>query len=85
MKKAVTSCDWFNFRFHPHKKTAGANPFQRDSKEPTGDYLELIGNETRYSRLKLSVPDRANELFGEAVDQSKERYEYLMKLSKLYE
>ncbi|MFV0413673.1 MAG: pyruvate:ferredoxin (flavodoxin) oxidoreductase [Oscillospiraceae bacterium] len=85
MKKAVAAGYWHNFRFDPRKKTAGQNPFTLDSKEPTGDYLEFINNETRYTRLKLSFPDRANLLFGEAVDQSKDRYAYLQRLSKLYQ
>ncbi len=85
MKAAVAAGYWFNFRFDPRKKAEGANPFQLDSKEPTGSYLDFIGNETRYSRLKLTFPDRAETLFSEAVDQSKERYQYLLRLSKLYE
>ncbi len=84
MKKAVQAGYWFNFRFDPRKKAEGANPFVMDSKEPTGDYLEFIGGETRYSRLERSFPDRAKALFGEAVDQSKDRYEYLLRLSNLY-
>lgn len=84
MKKAVQAGYWFNFRFDPRKKAEGANPFVMDSKEPTGDYLEFIGGETRYSRLERSFPDRAKALFGEAVDQSKDRYDYLLRLSNLY-
>ncbi|MGD9559187.1 MAG: 2-oxoacid:acceptor oxidoreductase family protein, partial [Oscillospiraceae bacterium] len=85
MKKAVAAGYWFNFRFDPRKKAEGKNPFSLDSKEPTGDYLEFINNETRYSSLKLSFPDRAETLFREAVDDSKQRYEYLKKLVQLYE
>ncbi len=85
MKKAVAAGYWHNFRFDPRRKAAGQNPFVLDSKEPTGDYLEFINNETRYTRLKLTFPDRAEELFGQAVDLSKERYNYLLRLSKLYE
>ncbi|NLW79800.1 MAG: 4Fe-4S dicluster domain-containing protein [Ruminococcaceae bacterium] len=85
MKKAVQAGYWFNFRFDPSKKAEGKNPFTLDSKEPTGDYLEFIGNETRYSSLKLSFPDRADKLFSEAADQSKDRYAYLQRLGALYE
>lgn len=84
MKKAVQSGYWFNFRFDPRKKAAGQNPFSLDSKEPTGDYMEFLENETRYSRLKLTFPDRAAELFPEAVQDSKERYAYLQRLQALY-
>ncbi|MDL2324110.1 pyruvate:ferredoxin (flavodoxin) oxidoreductase [Ruminococcaceae bacterium OttesenSCG-928-A16] len=85
MKKAVQAGYWNNFRFDPRKKAAGQNPFTLDSKEPTGDYLEFINNETRYTSLKLKFPDRAETLFGEAVDMSKERYNYLQRLAKLYD
>lgn len=85
MKKAVLAGYWHNFRFDPRRKAAGQNPFVLDSKEPTGNYLEFIGNETRYTSLQLKFPDRAETLFNEAVDLSKERYNYLLKLSKLYD
>lgn len=85
MKKAVAAGYWHNFRFDPRKATAGQNPFILDSKEPTGDYLDFINGETRYTRLKLSFPDRAETLFEEAADLSKDRYKYLVKLSKMYE
>ena len=84
MKKAVQAGYWFNFRFDPRKKAEGANPFTMDSKEPTGDYREFIEGETRYSRLERSFPDRAKELFEDAVDLSKDRYAHLMRLSGLY-
>ena len=85
MKNAVAAGYWFNFRFDPRKKNEGKNPFQLDSKEPTASYLDFINNETRYTRLKLTFPDRAETLFTEAVEDSKERYAYLQRLAKLYE
>ena len=84
MKRAVQAGYWFNFRFDPRKKTEGKNPFSLDSKAPTGDYKEFIEGETRYSRLERSFPERAKVLFNEAVDQSKDRYAYLLRLSDLY-
>ncbi len=85
MKKAVAAGYWNNFRFDPRKKAEGANPFTLDSKEPTADYKEFISSETRYSRLKLAFPERAEVLFNTAADKAKDRYEYLQKLAKLYE
>ena len=35
-------------------------------------------------RLERSFPDRAKELFEDAVDLSKDRYAHLMRLSGLY-
>ncbi len=84
MKKAVQTGYWHNFRFDPRKKVEGKNPFTMDSKAPTGDYMDFITGETRYTRLKLSFPQRAEELFEKAVAESKDRYAYLTRLEKLY-
>ncbi len=84
MKKAVEAGYWFNFRFDPRAKAEGGNPFTLDSKAPTGSYLEYIEGETRYSSLERSFPDRAKTLFEAAVDQSKDRYAYLLRLQELY-
>ena len=85
MKKAVAAGYWHNFRYDPRKKAEGANPFTLDSKEPTADYKEFINSETRYSRLVKAFPERAEMLFEKAANTAKDRYEYLTKLSKLYE
>ena len=84
MKKAVAAGYWNMFRFDPRKKAEGKNPFTLDSKPATADYKEFISNETRYSRLKLAFPERAEELFDLADKKAKERYAYLQKLVKLY-
>ena len=85
MKKAVAAGYWNMFRFDPRKKAEGANPFSLDSKPATADYKEFISGETRYSRLKLAFPERAEALFDLADKKAKERYEFLEKLVKLYE
>ena len=84
MKKAVAAGYWNMFRFDPRKKAEGKNPFTLDSKPAPADYKEFISNETRYSRLKLAFPERAEELFDLADKKAKERYAYLQKLVKLY-
>ena len=81
----VLSGYWHLFRFDPRLKVEGKNPFQLDSKEPTGDYKEFINNESRYNSLKRFYPDRAELLFDKAEESSKDRYNYLLRLSKLYE
>ena len=62
MKKAVDAGYWNMFRYNPALKAEGKNPFILDSKPATADYKEFISNETRYSRLKLAFPDRAEKL-----------------------
>ena len=84
MKKAVQAGYWNMFRFNPALKAEGKNPFSLDSKPATADYKEFIAGETRYSRLKLAFPERAEELFGLAEETSKKRYAHLQRLVDLY-
>ena len=85
MKKAVAAGYWNMFRFNPALKAEGKNPFMLDSKPATEDYKEFISGETRYSRLKLAFPERAEELFQQADEAAKARWEHLERLQKLYE
>ena len=85
MKKAVDCGYWNLFRYNPALKAEGKNPFSMDSKEPTGSYRDFIMGEARYSSLTRSFPERAEKLFVEAEESSKERYDYLTRLKALYE
>ncbi|HIS49141.1 MAG TPA: 4Fe-4S binding protein, partial [Candidatus Gallacutalibacter pullistercoris] len=82
MKKAVAAGYWNMFRYNPTLKAEGKNPFILDSKPATADYKEFISSETRYNRLKLSFPERAQELFDKAEKRAAERYEELEKRAK---
>ena len=85
MKKAVDAGYWNMFRFNPAAAAEGKNPFTLDSKAPTASYKDFILGEARYSSLTRSFPERAEVLFDEAVENSKKRYEHLLRLQKLYE
>ncbi|MBQ4561899.1 MAG: pyruvate:ferredoxin (flavodoxin) oxidoreductase [Clostridia bacterium] len=85
MKKAVEAGYWQMFRYNPALKAEGKTPFTLDSKEPTGDYIEFIKSETRYSRLAAQFPERAEELFAKAEANAKAKYNRLTKLAALYE
>ena len=85
IKNAVLAGYWNTFRFDPRLKVEGKNPFQMDSKEPTGSYRDFIMNEVRYSSLARKFPEKAEELFQEAEKQAKERYERWTKYSKLFD
>ncbi|MBQ4601457.1 MAG: pyruvate:ferredoxin (flavodoxin) oxidoreductase, partial [Clostridia bacterium] len=85
MKKAVEAGYWQMFRYNPALKAEGKTPFTLDSKEPTGDYIEFIKSETRYSRLAAQFPERAEELFKKAEENAKAKYNRLTKLAALYE
>ncbi len=84
IKRAVQSGYWHLFRFDPRRKAEGANPFIMDSKAPTESYEDFIKSETRYTRLAIAFPERAEALFDKAADTAKNRYDYLMRLSNLY-
>jgi len=85
MKRAVDAGYWHLFRFNPAAKLEGKNPFTLDSKAPSADYKEFIKSETRYARLVQQFPERANELFEQAVVNAQQKYDRLTKYSKLYE
>ena len=85
IKNAVAAGYWHLFRFDPRLRLQGKNPFQMDSKAPTASYKEFIEGEVRYSSLKRSFPERADTLFEHAEAVAKDKYEHLLRLSKLYE
>ncbi|MCO7124866.1 pyruvate:ferredoxin (flavodoxin) oxidoreductase [Sporolactobacillus shoreicorticis] len=85
MKRAVETGYWHNFRFDPRNSANGKNPLTIDSREPTGDYLDFIKNENRYTRLQRTFPERAEKLFEQARVIGQTRYRYLKKLQALYE
>ncbi|NLV85873.1 MAG: pyruvate:ferredoxin (flavodoxin) oxidoreductase [Clostridiales bacterium] len=74
-KQAVESGYWNMLRFDPRKE----HPLTVDSKAPTSSYQDFINSEVRYTSLKLSFPERADELFKKAEEQAKERYEGLLR------
>lgn len=84
-KAAVAAGYWNLYRFDPRKKDAGGNPFALDSKAPSASYRDFIMSEVRYSSLVRTFPDRAETLFNKAEKYAKDKYDYLEKLSKLYE
>ncbi len=84
MKKAVASGYWNLFSFNPALKAQGQNPFTLTSKPGDGTYQEFLKNETRYTRLSIAFPERAERLFKESEKAAMERYEHLLKLVELY-
>ncbi len=81
-KKAVEAGYWTLYRYNPLLTEEGKNPFILDSKEPTGDFQEFINGEVRYSSLKRTFPDIAEELFKKAEEDAKERYEIYKKMAE---
>ncbi len=61
MKKAVQSGYWHLFRYIPEQQE-----LKIDSPMPTGDYMEFVSSERRYSNLIRKNPEVAKELINKA-------------------
>ena len=83
-KKAVAAGYWHNFRFNPELAAEGKNPLTLDSKAPSASYRDFILNETRYTSLQRTFPDRAETLFAQSESAAKDKYAHLLKLVALY-
>lgn len=83
IKNAVNCGYWHLYRYNPNLKKEGKNPFTFDSKEPKGDFKEFLMDQVRFSSLENTFPDEAKELFLEAEEDSKERYEIYKTLANL--
>ncbi|NLO37964.1 MAG: pyruvate:ferredoxin (flavodoxin) oxidoreductase, partial [Ruminiclostridium sp.] len=81
-KQAVDSGYWHMWRFNPDLKKEGKNPFTLDSKEPTEDFQKFLDGEVRYTSLKKTFPDIADELFSKAQQDAKSRYEGYKKMAE---
>ena len=80
-KKAVEAGYWHLYRYNPALKAEGKNPFTLDSKAPTGDFQQFLMGENRYASLKLSFPEKADELYAKADSDAKERYDSYLRLA----
>ena len=80
-KRAVAAGYWHLYRYNPLLREQGKNPFVLDSKEPKESFQEFLMGEVRYSSLKATFPDIADELFAKAEQDSKERYEVYRKMA----
>ncbi|MBU5426099.1 pyruvate:ferredoxin (flavodoxin) oxidoreductase [Tissierella pigra] len=81
-KKAVDTGYWHLFRFDPRLKDEGKNPFVLDSKEPTEPFMDFINSEVRYTSLRRTFPEVADELFDAAEKDAKDRYEQYKKMAE---
>ena len=71
MKRAVDSGYWLLYRYDPRKE----QPLTLDSKAPQMGYEEFLDGETRYSALKRTFPENAEELFAIGTEDAAKRYE----------
>ncbi|MGD9676467.1 MAG: pyruvate:ferredoxin (flavodoxin) oxidoreductase, partial [Candidatus Bipolaricaulia bacterium] len=78
---AVEAGYWPLYRFDPRLMAEGKNPFQLDSKEPTGDFRDFLMGEVRYASLHQTFPEEAKRLHAKLEEEYKERYEAYKKLA----
>ena len=82
-KKAVEAGYWHLYRFNPLLKEEGKNPFILDSKEPKTSFREFLDGEVRYTSLKGSFPEVAEELYLKAEENAKDRYEGYKRMAEM--
>lgn len=83
MKKAVESGYWHLWRFDPRLKDQGKNPFNLDSKEPTGNFRDFLMGEVRYASLMTLFPEIAEKMFAVAEEHAKEKFRTLKRLADI--
>ncbi len=74
-KRAVDSGYWPLIRFDPRRIKQGKPPLQLDSRDPKIPLHEYVYNETRYTMLARSKPERAEELLAKAQEDVKMRWQ----------
>lgn len=82
-KLAVEAGYWHLYRFNPLVKDEGKNPFQLDSKKPSASFREFLEGEVRYSSLKTSFPELAEELYVKAEKDAKDRYDSYVRMAEM--
>ena len=82
-QQAVAAGYWHLYRFNPELKAQGKNPFTLDSKEPQASFREFLDKQIRYTSLKTTFPEIAEELFDKAEEEAKERYAGYKRMSEM--
>jgi pyruvate-ferredoxin/flavodoxin oxidoreductase len=80
-KLAVECGYWPLYRFDPRLHTQGKNPFQLDSKDPTGNLQDFLMGEVRYASLVQSFPEEAKKLHTQLEVDIKDRWETYKRLA----
>ncbi len=81
-KEAVDCGYWHLYRFDPRLEEQGKNPFQLDSKEPTGDFIEFLKSEVRYNSLYKKYPaETVDALFERAKKDAEYRTKSYLRLA----
>jgi pyruvate-ferredoxin/flavodoxin oxidoreductase len=82
-KRAVESGYWHLYRYNPLLEDENKNPFVLDSKEPSKPFKEYILGEIRYTSLKNTFPELADEMFNMAAVHANKKYLNYKRLSEI--
>jgi pyruvate-ferredoxin/flavodoxin oxidoreductase len=82
-KAAVLSGYWPLLRYDPRRAREGKNPLQLDSKAPSLPLEEYIYNETRYTMLARSQPERAKYLLQLAEEDVRQHWRLYAHLASM--
>ncbi len=80
-KEAVDTGFWPLFRYNPTRPAQGKPAFEFDCKPPAGDVEHFLYQQTRFKLLKMSDPDRADNLLEGTREDIRVRYERYKALS----
>ncbi|MFA5196552.1 MAG: hypothetical protein WC401_12200, partial [Bacteroidales bacterium] len=81
---AVEAGYWSLYRYNPLLEKEGKNPFTLDSKEPKWEeFQNFLNSEVRFTSLKKTFPQEAEELFKAAEENAKWRYRSYQRLAQI--
>jgi len=81
-KMAVECGYWQLYRYNPTLEADGKNPFVLDSKEPDwSKFQNFLNGEVRYTSLRATFPQEAEELFKLTEEFAKWRYNSYKRLA----
>ncbi|MBF0205318.1 MAG: 4Fe-4S dicluster domain-containing protein [Oligoflexia bacterium] len=80
-KLAVESGYWLLYRYNPALKAEGKNPLVLDSKEPKFPVNDFLKDETRYTSLERSFPERSASFRQRFDGYVKDRYLFYKRLA----
>ena len=83
-KLAVQAGYWPLFRYNPELIHQGMNPLQLDSRPPSLPLERYMCNETRFTLLNNSQPQRARELLDLAQQDVNHRWKLYESLARIY-
>ncbi len=72
---------WPLYRYDPRLAAQNKNPFQLDSKEPSGNFHDFLMGEVRYSSLVKTFPEEAKKLHAKLEAEYAERYQTYKKMA----